>query len=90
LKLGQGCSPEVLDEIFSLIQRNSHDEVLRGFLFLQTHRKRFFAASGVEHAQHNHDQFRLRRTAFYSQLKSKVDNMKELGPADPQHALVKA
>ena len=32
----------------------------------------FFAASGVEHAQHNQDQFRLRRAAFYE---SKADNI---------------
>jgi hypothetical protein len=30
--LGQGCSPKFLDEIFSLIQRNSQDEVLGVFM----------------------------------------------------------
>ena len=35
----------------------------------------YVAASGVEHAQHNQDQFRLRRAAFYFQLKSKVGNI---------------
>ena len=35
----------------------------------------FFAASGVDHKQHNHDQFCLCRAAFYSQLKSKVGNI---------------
>jgi hypothetical protein len=44
-----------------------HCELVR-ILFLQAHREtdRFFAASGVEHAQHNQDQFRFRRAAFYS------------------------
>ena len=53
-----------------------HCELVR-ILFLQAHREtdRFFAASGVEHAQHNQDQFRFRRAAFYSQLKSKVGNI---------------
>jgi hypothetical protein len=35
----------------------------------------FFAVSGVEHAQHKHDQFRFRRASFYSQLKYKVGNI---------------
>jgi hypothetical protein len=35
----------------------------------------FFAASGVEQAQHNQDWFRFRSAAFYSQLKSKVVNI---------------
>ena len=53
-----------------------HCELVR-ILFLQAHRETdgFFAASGVEHAQHNQDQFRFRRAAFYSQLKSKVGNI---------------
>jgi hypothetical protein len=44
-----------------------HCELVR-ILFLQAHREtdRFFAASGVEHAQHHQDQFRFRRAAFYS------------------------
>jgi hypothetical protein len=36
---------------------------------------RFFAASGVGHAKHIQDQFRFRRAAFYSKLKSKVGNI---------------
>ena len=38
---------------------------------------RLFAASGVEHGawQHHQEQFRFRRVAFYSQLKSKVGNI---------------
>ena len=46
-------------------------------LFLQAHRETdlFFAASGVEHAQHKQDQFRFRCPAFYSQFKSKVGNI---------------
>ena len=54
-----------------------HDCELVRMLLLRAHRKnnRFFAASGVEHAQHNQDQFRFRRAAFYSQLKSKVGNI---------------
>jgi hypothetical protein len=36
---------------------------------------RYFAAAGVDHAQHNQNQFRFRRAAFYSQLKSKVGNI---------------
>jgi hypothetical protein len=46
-------------------------------LFLQAEREtvRFFAASGVEHAQHNQDQFHFHRAAFHSQLKSKVGNI---------------
>ena len=36
---------------------------------------RFFSSSGVEHVQHNQDQFRFHRTGFYSQLKSKVGNI---------------
>jgi hypothetical protein len=35
-----------------------------------------FRSSGVEHVQHNQDQFRFRRAPFYySQLKSKVGNI---------------
>ncbi len=46
-------------------------------LLLQTQRETdsFFAASRVQHAQHNKDQFRFRLDAFYSQLKSKVGNI---------------
>jgi hypothetical protein len=46
-------------------------------LFWQAPREtdRYLAASGVEHDQHKQDQFRFRRTAFYSQLKSKVDKI---------------
>ncbi len=45
-------------------------------LFLQAHREtdRFFAASVVQLAQHNRDQFHYRRAAFSSQLKWKVGN----------------
>ncbi len=50
-----------------------HSEFVR-LLFLQSHREtdRFFAASGVQLAQTNRDQFHFRRAAFWSQLKSKV------------------
>ena len=50
---------------------------LCAFYFCKTHREtdRFCAASGVEHARHNQHQFRFRRAAFYSQLKSKVGNI---------------
>ena len=34
-----------------------------------------FPASGVELVQHYQDQFRFRRTVFYSHFKSKVDNI---------------
>jgi hypothetical protein len=46
-------------------------------LFLQAHREtdRFFTASGVQLAQTNRTQFHYRRTAFSSQLKSKVGNI---------------
>ena len=58
-------------------------------MFLQTHGETDFPgswgnrlgnrsapeASGVVHAQHNQDQFRFRRAAFYSQLKSKLGNI---------------
>jgi hypothetical protein len=48
--------------------------VLAAFLFLQAHREtdRFFAASGVQVAQTDRDQFHFRRAAFSQQLKSKV------------------
>jgi hypothetical protein len=58
--------------------------------FLGNHKSNRRLIEPVEYAQHNQDQFCLRRTAFYSQLKSKVGNMKELGPANPHHALVQA
>jgi len=32
------------------------------------------AVSGFHHEQHNQNQFRFRRSSFYSQFKSKVDN----------------
>jgi hypothetical protein len=38
-------------------------------------RHRISAASGVNHKQHNQDQFCLCRAAFYSQLKAKVGNI---------------
>ena len=38
------------------------------FCFCRIIWKRFFAALGVEHAQHRLDQFRFRRVDFYSQL----------------------
>jgi hypothetical protein len=41
-------------------------------MYVQISGNRLFAASGVEHAQHNQEHFRFRRAAFYSQLKSKV------------------
>ena len=46
-------------------------------LFLHSHlgTDHYFAASGVVHAQHNQDQFRFHRSAFYPQLKSKVGNI---------------
>ena len=51
-----------------------HSEFVR-LLFLQSHREtdRFFAASGVQLAQQDRDQFHFRRAAFASQLKSRVD-----------------
>ncbi len=50
-----------------------HSEFVR-LLLLQAHREtdRFFAASGVQLAQHDRDQFHFRRAAFASQLKSRV------------------
>ncbi len=50
-----------------------HSEFVR-LLFLQAHREtdRFFAASGVQLAQTDRDQFHFRRAAFSSQLKSRV------------------
>ncbi len=46
-------------------------------MFLQAQwENRFFTYSGVHHAQHKHDQFRLRRDAFYSKVKCKVDNIR--------------
>jgi hypothetical protein len=50
-----------------------HSEFVR-LLFLQAHREtdRFFAASGVQLAQHDRGQFHFRRAAFSSQLKAKV------------------
>jgi hypothetical protein len=53
-----------------------HSEFVR-LLFLQAHREtdRFFAASGVQFAQHDRGQFHYRRAAFSSQIKSKVSNI---------------
>ena len=53
-----------------------HSEFVR-LLFLQAHREndRFFAASGVPLAQSTSGQFHYRRTAFSSQLKSKLGNL---------------
>ena len=50
-----------------------HSEFVR-LLFLQSHREtdRFFAASGIQLAQHDRGQFHFRRAAFASQLKSRV------------------
>jgi hypothetical protein len=46
-------------------------------LFLQAHREtdRFFAASGVQLAQTDRDQFHYRRTVYSAQLKSKGGNI---------------
>jgi len=51
-----------------------HSEFVR-LLFLQAHREtdRFFAASGVQPAQSDRDQFTFRHAAFLQQFKSKVD-----------------
>ena len=63
-----------LNSISSLA--NSFTVSLCAFCFCRLVGKdRFGAASGVEHAQHNVDQLRFRRAAFYSQLKSKVGNI---------------
>jgi hypothetical protein len=50
-----------------------HSEFVR-LLFLQAHREtdRFFAASGVQPAQSDRDQFHFRRAVFSSGLKRKV------------------
>ena len=50
-----------------------HSEFVR-LLFLQAHREtdRFFAASGVQHAQPNRGQFHYKRAAVFSQLKAKA------------------
>ena len=50
-----------------------HSEFIR-LLFLQAHREtdRFFAASGVQLAQHDRGQLHFRCAAFASQLKSRV------------------
>jgi hypothetical protein len=44
------------------------------YFYKQSHREtdRFFAASGVQLAQHNCGKFHYRRAAFSSQLKSKI------------------
>ena len=56
--------------------RRLHSEFVL-LLYLQSHREtdRFFAASGVQLAQSDRDQFHYRRAAFSSQLKSKVGNI---------------
>jgi hypothetical protein len=53
-----------------------HNEFLR-ILFLQAHREtdRFFAASGVQLAQHDRGGFHYRRAAFSSQLKAKTGSI---------------
>ena len=53
-----------------------HSEFVR-LLFLQAHREtdRFFAASGVQVAQHDRGQFHFRRAAFSSHLKARVGNI---------------
>ena len=50
-----------------------HSEFVR-LLFLQTHREtdRFFAASGVQLAQHDRDQFHFHHVVFDSQVKNRV------------------
>jgi len=52
-----------------------HCEFVRLLLFFQAHREtdRFLTASGVQLEQTNY--FHFLRTAFSSQLKSKVDNI---------------
>ena len=47
-----------------------HSEFVRLLILQET--DRFFAASGVQLAQHDRGQFHYRRAAFSSQLKSKV------------------
>ena len=53
-----------------------HSEFV-SLLFLQAHREtdRFFAASGVQLAQHDRGQFHYLRAAFSSQRKSKIGNI---------------
>ena len=53
-----------------------HSEFVR-ILFLQAHREtdRFFAASGVQLAQHDRGGFHYRRSAFSSQLKAKTGSI---------------
>ena len=53
-----------------------HSELVL-LLFLQDHRQtdRFFATSGVQQAQSDRGQFHYRRSAVWSQLKSKVYNI---------------
>ena len=50
-----------------------HSEFVR-ILLLQAHREtdRFFAASGVQLAQHDRGQYHFRRAAVSAQLKAKV------------------
>ncbi len=51
-----------------------HSEFVR-LVFLHAHREtdRFFEASGVQFAQHDHGQFHFRHETFTQQLKNRVD-----------------
>jgi hypothetical protein len=70
-------NPPTADSFLPAVASTSgrlHDELVR-LLFLQAHREtdRFFAVSVVQLAQHDRGhQFHFRRTAFSSQLKSRV------------------
>ena len=57
-----------------------HSEFVR-LLFLQAHREtgRFFAASGVQLAQHDRGQFHFHRAAFSAQIKEKVGSSSKSG-----------
>ncbi len=67
--------PSVVSFMTAIVSTSGrlHSEFVR-LLFLQVHREtdRFFAASGVQLAQTDRDQFHFRHTAFSQQLKSKV------------------
>ncbi len=67
--------PYVFYAFYASTSGRLHCEFVR-LLFLQAHRKtnRFFAASGVQLAQSNH-QYQYRRAVFSSQLKSKVGHI---------------
>ena len=60
-----------------LVRLGGYTVNLCAFYFLQAHREtdRFFAASEVQLAQHDRDQFHYKRVTFSSQLKSKVGNI---------------